>query len=117
MVMHAELAAAAVAILAAAAETLHAARCRRLARLAFGPARGPAVWARFAPVLRVAAFAALAWGLITLLELPPKVHVGPGHPRQRAPARPDRARRLAQHAPQGRRTQRRSEPDEARLAS
>ena len=42
MVMHAELAAAAVAILSAAAETLHAARCRRLARLAFGPRRRPA---------------------------------------------------------------------------
>ena len=39
MVMHAELAAAAVAILAAAAEKLHAGRCRRLARLAFGPDR------------------------------------------------------------------------------
>ena len=75
MVMHAELVAAAVAILAAAAETLHARRTRRLARLAFGPNRRPAPWARFAPALRVAAFAALGWGLVTLLELPPKVHV------------------------------------------
>lgn len=75
MVMHAELAALAVAILALAAEALHAARTRRLARLAFGPGQKPAAWARMAPVLRVMALAALCWGLITLLELPPKVHV------------------------------------------
>jgi Ca-activated chloride channel family protein len=80
MVMHAELAAAAVAILAAAAETLHAARCRRLARLAFGPVLGPAAWARAAPLLRIAAFAALVWGLMTLLELPPKVHAAQAIP-------------------------------------
>jgi Ca-activated chloride channel family protein len=75
MVMHAELAALAVAILALAAETLHAARTKRLARLAFGPGQKPAAWARMAPALRVIALAALSWGLITLLELPPKVHV------------------------------------------
>jgi len=75
MVMHAELAAAAVAILAAVAEILHARRIRRLSRLAFGPDRRPAPWARLAPALRVAAVAALCWGLVTLLELPPKVHV------------------------------------------
>ncbi len=80
MVMHAELAAVAVAILAAAAEVLHAARCRRLARLAFGPALGPAPWARTAPMLRIASFAALAWGLITLVELPPKVHAAQAVP-------------------------------------
>jgi Ca-activated chloride channel family protein len=70
-----ELATAAVAILAAMAEVLHARRCRRLARLAFGPDQRPAPWARFAPGLRVAAIAALCWGLATLLVLPPKVHV------------------------------------------
>jgi Ca-activated chloride channel homolog len=75
MVMHAELAAVATAILAAAAESLHARRSRRLARLAFGPDRRPAAWARLAPILRVVALAALCWGLVTLLELPPKVHV------------------------------------------
>ena len=36
-----ELATAAVAILAAMAELLHARRCRRLARLAFGPGPAP----------------------------------------------------------------------------
>jgi Ca-activated chloride channel homolog len=75
MVMHAELAAAALAILAVLAEILHARRIRRLDRLAFGPSRRPAAWAMFAPILRVAALVALAWGLVTLLELPPKVHV------------------------------------------
>jgi Ca-activated chloride channel family protein len=85
MVMHAELAAAAITILAIAAESLHARRCRRLARLAFGPERKPARWARFAPALRVLALAGLCWGLVTLLELPPKVHV--------AETIPDRERR------------------------
>jgi Ca-activated chloride channel family protein len=80
MVTHAELAAAAVAILAMAAESLHAARCRRLARLAFGPERRPAAWARLAPALRVAAFTALSWGLLALLELPPKVHAAQSVP-------------------------------------
>jgi Ca-activated chloride channel family protein len=75
MVMHAELAAAALAILAVVGEILHARRIRRLDRLAFGPSRRPAPWAMFAPMLRVAALVALAWGLVTLLELPPKVHV------------------------------------------
>ena len=85
MVMHAELAAAAVAILAAIAEILHARRTRRLARLAFGPNRRPAPWARLGPALRIAAFAGLCWGLVTLLELVPKVHV--------AQVIPDRERR------------------------
>jgi Ca-activated chloride channel family protein len=74
-ISHAELFAAAVAILAAAAESLHARRCHRLARLAFGPNRRPALWARCAPAVRVGAMAALAWGLVTLFELTPKAHV------------------------------------------
>jgi Ca-activated chloride channel family protein len=70
-----ELATAAAAIMAAMAELLHARRSRRLARLAFGPNLRPAPWARFAPAMRVAAIAALCWGLLTLLVIPPKVHV------------------------------------------
>ena len=70
-----ELATAAVAILAAMAEVLHARSCRRLARLAFGPDQKPSPWARLAPALRVAAIASLCWGLATLLVLPPKAHV------------------------------------------
>ena len=85
MVIHAELAAAGVAIMAVAAESLHAARCRQLARLAFGPDGKPAVWARFAPLFRVVALVALCWGLVTLLALAPKVHV--------ADTIPDRERR------------------------
>jgi Ca-activated chloride channel homolog len=75
MVTHAELAAAAVAILTIGAESLHRQRSRRLARLAFGPTMRAAYWAYFAPSLRVMALTALCWGLVTLLELPPKAHV------------------------------------------
>jgi Ca-activated chloride channel family protein len=70
----AELVLAGVLILTAAAESLHARRCRRLAMLAFGPAGRPAPWARLAPLLRVTALAAVAWGLTTLLVLEPKKH-------------------------------------------
>jgi Ca-activated chloride channel homolog len=70
-----ELATAGAAILAAMAEVLHQRRCRRLARLSFGPDEKPAPWARLAPALRVAAIASLTWGLSTLMVLPPKTHV------------------------------------------
>ena len=72
--MVAELAACAVVILAVAAEQWHARRCRKVAALAFGPSRRPALWARFAPLLRVGALGALCWGLVTLLLLSPKIH-------------------------------------------
>jgi Ca-activated chloride channel homolog len=64
------------ALLAAIAELLHAHRVRRVARLAFGPSQRPARWARLAPVLRTGAVAALAWGLATLWQLPPRMHRG-----------------------------------------
>lgn len=70
------LAAAIVLVVAAAAETLHALRVRRVAGLAFGPERRPAVWARSAPTLRVLSCALLTWGLMTLLTLEPKAHRG-----------------------------------------
>jgi Ca-activated chloride channel family protein len=66
------LAAFAALLLVALAEWLHARRVRRLAHLAFGPRGRPAAWARAAPVLRALAFGALAWGLATLLLIPPK---------------------------------------------
>ena len=72
--MVAELAALAVVIFAAAAETLHYRRTRRVSRLAFGPTGRPRLWASGAPIARVAAFGALTWGLLTLALLPPKVH-------------------------------------------
>jgi Ca-activated chloride channel family protein len=72
--MVAEAVACAVVVLAVAAEQLHARRCRRVAALAFGPTRRPAPWVWAAAPLRVLAVGALAWGLVTLLLLPPKVH-------------------------------------------
>jgi len=66
--------ACALALLALAAETLHARRCRRVAALAFGPGRRPQAWARLAPLLRVAALGALTWGMMTLLLLPSRAH-------------------------------------------
>lgn len=68
------LVAMSVLLVAAAAELLHAFRVRRVAALAYGPSQQPRSWARFAPVLRACALAALAWGLTTLLLAPPKVH-------------------------------------------
>jgi Ca-activated chloride channel family protein len=70
----AELIALAAAILMTSAELLHARRVRRMAALSFGPGRKPALWTRLAPPLRVAAAAAVAWGLTTLCFLQPKVH-------------------------------------------
>ena len=72
--MVAELALIGAVVLAAAAEHLHFRRTRHVAALAFGPRRRPAAWAYAAPPLRVAAAGALAWGLTTLLVLPPKAH-------------------------------------------
>jgi Ca-activated chloride channel family protein len=68
------LAAAAAALLGSLAEALHAKRSRRIAGLAFGPARRPAAWVRVVPLLRPLAAAACAWGFTTLLLLPPRVH-------------------------------------------
>lgn len=72
--MVAELAALVSLVLAGLAERLHAARLRRVGVLAFGPGGQPRAWARGAPLLRAAAVGGLAWGLVTLLLLPPKVH-------------------------------------------
>ena len=60
-----------VILLAALAEWLHARRCRRVARLAFGPGGQAHEWTRIAPALRVAACGALAWGFVTLLLVGP----------------------------------------------
>ncbi len=61
-----------VMLLAALAEWLHARRCRRVARLAFGPGGKAREWTRLVPALRVAAVAALTWGFITLLLVGPR---------------------------------------------
>jgi Ca-activated chloride channel family protein len=54
-----------VFVLVALAEWLHA-RIRVAGRLAFGPAGAAAAWTRVVPLLRVASFTAMAWGLMTL---------------------------------------------------
>ena len=56
-----------VAAVAALAEWLHVRRCRRLARLAFGPESRPRWWVRVVPALRVAALAGAAWALVVLV--------------------------------------------------
>jgi Ca-activated chloride channel family protein len=61
-------------LIAAAAEVVHARRVRHVAGLAFGPRRRPALWAWLVPPLRVAAAAAVAWGLVTLMTIPPRAH-------------------------------------------
>ena len=61
-----------VMLLAALAEWLHARRCRRVARLAFGPGGKAREWTRVVPALRVAAVGALTWGFITLLLVGPR---------------------------------------------
>jgi hypothetical protein len=88
---------------------------RQLATLAFGPSGRPAALGGAAPVVRVAALSALAWGLATLL---------PPEPRRYALGREESAcegdyrhallvaRRLAEHAPRRRRAD-----EEARAAS
>jgi Ca-activated chloride channel homolog len=72
--MVAVLVAGGVLCVAVIAEWLHARRTRIVGRLAFGPAGEPALWARFAPLARVLAVAALAWGLVTLILVDPMVH-------------------------------------------
>jgi Ca-activated chloride channel family protein len=78
--MVANLVALAAAVLMAAAEQLHSRRMQRMAMLAFGPGKRPALWARLAPLLRIVAVAGLVWGMTTLFFLTPKVHKISGIP-------------------------------------
>ncbi len=66
--------AAAVVVVAVAAELLHFARVLRVAPLAFGPGRARLAVAVASPVLRVLAIAAVAFGTTVLVVLPPKTH-------------------------------------------
>ena len=66
----------ATALVVMIGEILHHLRVQRVAHLAFGPNASPAPVARVAPFLRTVAATALAWGLCTLLALPPKIHHG-----------------------------------------
>lgn len=74
----AEISAAIVFVVAALAEWLHTSRVRRLAHLAFGPGRKPALWARAAPYLRVLAACAATWGFATLVVIEPKRYATEG---------------------------------------
>ncbi|WP_442481726.1 VWA domain-containing protein [Aeoliella sp. SH292] len=72
--MVAEIAALAVLAFALLAEWLHVRRSRQIAMLAFGPTARPSALAWMAPLLIALSSAAVVWGLVTLLLLPPKVH-------------------------------------------
>jgi Ca-activated chloride channel family protein len=63
-----------VLLLMIVAEYLHDRRVRRLGRLAFGPGERPRSWTMIAPLARVLAISALAWGFMTLLMIDPKIH-------------------------------------------
>lgn len=67
-------AAGVVVLLAVAAELIHYLRVRRIAPLAFGPHRHRQFVAAVAPVFRVLALGAVAWGLAVLLVLRPESH-------------------------------------------
>lgn len=54
------------------AEAIHFRRVKRLAPLAFGATAAPQPWGTLAPVLRVLAVPAIAWGLASLLIVTPK---------------------------------------------
>lgn len=72
--MVAELVTIGIVVVAAIAELIHLARCRRISLLVFGPTQRPRIWAMFSPILRLVAIGCLTWGLLTLLLLEPKIH-------------------------------------------
>lgn len=61
-------------LLALGGELLHRRRVRRLAHLLFGPDARPAGWVAVVPWLRALLHGGLAWGLVTLLMVEPRVH-------------------------------------------
>lgn len=81
----AEAAGIAAAFVALLGEQLHAARIARVAGLAFGPAGRPRPWVALAGPLRALAAGALAWSLVTLATLAPKVHRADGGEQQGPP--------------------------------
>lgn len=72
--MVAEFAALGAVVLAAIGELLHRRRLSRFAHLWFGPGARPRPWVAIVPWLRAAAFGGLAWGLVTLLLVEPRIH-------------------------------------------
>lgn len=65
---------AAVLVLVALGEVLQARRVQRVRHLVHGPDGRSTALARVAPPLRTLALGGLAWGLVTLLQVDPKVH-------------------------------------------
>lgn len=63
-----------VALLTLIGEAIHLRRIRRIAHLVFGPGGAPTGLAQVSPLVRVLGFGFLAWGLTTLLDVPPKIH-------------------------------------------
>lgn len=72
--MTAEWTTLAVAALAVLGEGLHARRCRRVARLAFGPMGRPRGWTSIVPACRILAVALLTWGFLQLYFLAPRAN-------------------------------------------
>ena len=66
--MVSELVVFAVFLAAVVAELVHAARVRRVGRLAFGPQGRPRRWTKVTPFLRVAGLTLFAWGAVTLFQ-------------------------------------------------
>jgi len=62
-----------ILFLAGVAEWLHARRCRKMASLAFGPAGEPHQWTHMLPFLRPLCLGLITWGLLTLMQISPKV--------------------------------------------
>ena len=65
--MVAILALCAAVLIMTTAEVLHTWRIHKVAGLAFGPKRRPALWVYLVPPLRILASGAVAWGLVTLM--------------------------------------------------
>ena len=74
MVSLPEILSLAVLIASLGTEWLHSRRTGKIAQLVFGPSGKPALWARFIPIVRCIAMAAAAWGLLTLMNITPKVY-------------------------------------------
>ncbi len=72
--MVAEWAAIAAVLLALTGELLHRRRLQRFGKLLFGPTARPAGWVEAVPWLRAIAYGGLAWGLVALLLVEPRVH-------------------------------------------
>lgn len=69
----ATLAAMVCIAIVATAEWYQVRRTRRVAKLAFGPAGRPAIWARAVPPIRIATMGMVAWGFGVLICQPPRV--------------------------------------------